>query len=709
MLGKLTYSASLAFGLGLILTSAAKPNLVAHWKLDETSGTVARDASGNGHDGTLRGDPAWVAGKVDGAIELDGDGDYVDVGSVGISGTDRRTITGWAKASTTAIPSWTSVFGFAPDGTTDGTYFDIEVDDAGNYAVHVQGWDGDICALDTEWHHFALTYDGEGGTWYLDGEETGSEAGAVGTLDQVRIGANLSQSHYFPGLIDDVRIYNKVLTSAEVKKVVAGHKAHDPMPADGALYKDMWAGLGWSPGDAAASHDVYFGTRFDDVRDGTGETFQDNQTIAYLVVGIPGNPYPDGLVAGITYYWRIDEVEADGTTKHKGDVWSFWIPAQVAYDPDPPDGAEFVDPNHAVLTWTRGLNAKLHTVYFGDSFDDVNNAAGGAPQGVATYDPGPLELEKVYYWRVDEFDAVTTHKGDVWSFTTPGAVGNPQPVNGTADAGMNAILRWTPADSAASHQLYFGPDKDAVRNADTGSPEYKGSKALGAESYHPGLLEPDATYCWRVDEVDGQGNTAKGPLWTFTTGGFLLVDDFEGYTNDDAAGEAIWQNWIDGFGVPDNGAQVGNLMPPYAERTIVHGGLQSMPLLYLNMGGVRNSEAALTLTALRDWTQVGVAELSLWFRGGADNNTEPLYVAVANSTGIPAVVPCGDANAAVIPVWTKWVIPLQSFADRGIDLTNVDKIAIGLGAKADVAAPGGSGTTYFDDIRLCRPGDTAGQ
>jgi hypothetical protein len=700
------FATSFVFWLWLILAGAGNPadaTLIGWWKLDETSGTVARDASDNGHDGTLRGNPTWTAGKIDGAIQLDGDGDYVDIGSVGISEADRRTLAGWAKASTTVIPSWTSVFGFAPDGSTDGTYFDVEVDDAGNYVVHAQGWDAVICELDTEWHHFALTYDGAGGNWYLDGEEIGTDAGALVTIDQVRIGTKLSESHYFPGLVDDVRIYNRPLTATEVKSLTASHKAYDPTPADGTFYKDRWVSLGWFPGDTAASHDVYFGTDLDDVSNGTGQTFQGNQTTLHFVVGFPGHPLPDGLVPGTTYYWRIDEVEADGTTKHAGNVWSFWLPPSIAYHPDPPDGAEFVGPDNVILSWTRGFEAKLHTVYFGENFDDVNDAAGGLPKGMATYAPGPLELEKVYYWRVDEFDAVATYKGEVWSFTTPGAVGNPKPVNGSTDAGMNAVLHWTPADSAASHQLYFGRDKETVRNADTGSPEYKGSKSLGDESFDPGLLEPVTAYYWRVDEVDGQGNASTGPLWSFTTGVFLRVDDFESYTDNDAGGQAIWQSWIDGFGVADNGAQVGYLQPSYAERTIVHGGLQSMPLQYFNMGGVSHSEALLTLTAPRDWTQAGVKELTLWFRGRSDNAAEPLYVAVTNRTGLPAVVPYEDANAALSLVWTKWVIPLQNFADRGIDLSNVDKIAVGLGAKANMTAAGGSGTMYFDDIRLYQP------
>jgi hypothetical protein len=77
-----------------------------------------------------------------------------------------------------------------------------------------------------------------------------------------------------------------------------------------------------------------------------------------------------------------------------------------------------------------------------------------------------------------------------------------------------------------------------------------------------------------------------------------------------------------------------------------------------------------------------------------------LYVAIANRTGAPAVVAHDDTHAATIETWTEWVIPLQAFTDQGINLGDVDSIAIGLGDKAGAAGPGGSGTIYIDDIRL---------
>ncbi|MHC4537526.1 MAG: LamG domain-containing protein, partial [Planctomycetota bacterium] len=192
--------------------------------------------------------------------------------------------------------------------------------------------------------------------------------------------------------------------------------ATQPSPADGALLDDTWVNLMWEPGISAVSHDVYLSDNLADVEAGAESAFQGNQASATFIAGFPGMPYPEGLVLGTTYYWRIDEVEADDT-KIAGDVWSFTVPSKKAYNPSPPDGSKNID-SDVQLSWTVGHGSKLHTVYFGDNFDEVSNAAGGVAQIAATYTPGTLERDKTYYWRVDEFDVIETHKGDVWSFKT---------------------------------------------------------------------------------------------------------------------------------------------------------------------------------------------------------------------------------------------------------------------------------------------------
>jgi hypothetical protein len=93
--------------------------------------------------------------------------------------------------------------------------------------------------------------------------------------------------------------------------------------------------------------------------------------------------------------------------------------------------------------------------------------------------------------------------------------------------------------------------------------------------------------------------------------------------------------------------------------------------------------------------------------GISSNAAEPLYVAVSNTNGTSAVVVNDDPAAATIDTWTEWVIPLQAFADQGIVLTDVDKIAIGLGTRGNMTIAGGSGKMLFDDIRLYRTREVA--
>jgi hypothetical protein len=81
----------------------------------------------------------------------------------------------------------------------------------------------------------------------------------------------------------------------------------------------------------------------------------------------------------------------------------------------------------------------------------------------------------------------------------------------------------------------------------------------------------------------------------------------------------------------------------------------------------------------------------------ASNDPERMYVALNGS----AVVYHDNPNAAQISTWTKWNIDLQAFADQGVNLTNVNTIAIGFGDKNNLQA-GGSGLVFFDDIRLYR-------
>ncbi len=499
-----------------------------------------------------------------------------------------------------------------------------------------------------------------------------------------------------PSTIDDL---------IRLAEYIATNSAH-PEPADGRFHANTWANISWDPGAFAFSHDVYFSDNFDDVQVGAESTFLDNLTDTYFLVGFPGFPFADGLIPGTTYYWRVDDVEADNVTKYEGDVWSFNIAPKTAYIPDPTDGAESVYLN-VELSWTPGFGAKLHTVYFGNNFEDVYNAADGPNQGTITYNPGTLKMAKTYYWRVDEFDGVETHKGEVWSFFSQGAVGSPKPSsNGALDVKHTPILTWIPGIYADSYQVYFGTDKEAVINADTDSPEYKKEGNLGFERYIPGRLCMNTTYYWRINEFNkaNRDSAWTGPVWSFSTGNFLVVDDFESY-NDLDEGEPgsnrIYLTWVDGFDTPEiNGSIVGYTVGwGTLEHRIVHGGLASMPYSYDNAVGI--SEATASMDNLKidpDWTVEGVRVLSLWFRGTSANAPEPMYVALNGS----AVAYYNNPEALLIEEWMEWTIDLQVFVDQSVNFSNVNSITLGFGNRTNPIA-GGSGLVFFDDIRLYQP------
>jgi hypothetical protein len=722
MYKKLIYLVSFVLAMSLVVPNKVEADLVGWWKFDEGSGTTVADSSGEGNDGTLEGNADWDVGYFGNALFLDGSS-WVELPPAPWDTIEKNvTVAFWAFGDD-AMPTNNFVFAAYSADENPARQASAHIPWGNGNAYWDTGYDGGaydriFLALPPEfqkgtWVHWAFTKDADTGDQkiYINGELFHSGTGMTRPMTGVNafaigVRATSDRSIGYIGRIDDFRLYNHTLAEEELLAVMEGAGAGypyalGPNPSDGTLHEDTWINLSWRPGDFAVSHNVYLGDNFIDVNEGAESTFQGNQAEMFIVAGFPGFPYPDGLVPGTTYYWRIDEVnDADPNSPWKGDVWSFSIPAKTAYFPNPADGAESVDPN-VELSWTGGFGSKLHTVYFGDNFDDVNNAAGGLPQGSTTYTPGTLKLAETYYWRVDEFDAIETYKGDVWSFTTEGAVGSPDPANGAVDVKQTQILTWSPGVFAASHQVYFGADEDAVKNSDTSSPEYKGTRDLGAESYDPGKLEWDSTYYWRIDEVNNTNPDSPwtGILWSFTTANFLIVDDFESYNDldpTDPDSNRIFNAWLDGYDDPANGSLVGYDAPPFAEQTIVHGGNQSLPLYYDNSVGY--SEATLTLTYPRDWTEKSVSTLTIWFRGNSDNAAETLYVAL-NGT---AIVNHDNPDAAQITTWTQWDIDLQAFADQGVNLANVNTIAIGLGNKKNPVA-GGSGTIYIDDIRLYPP------
>ncbi len=195
---------------------------------------------------------------------------------------------------------------------------------------------------------------------------------------------------------------------AEVELLTGTEKAINPYPANGAIGVGAAGVFKWTGGYGAKSHSVYLGT-------------SPNLTAGNLRVSGSNVTYYSyfGLLPGVKYYWRVDEV-VDRMTTYTGDVWSFTTESLSAYGPEPADGSVALSPV-PVLRWRAPADVVLHQVYFSNNFADVYTGAVSANAGQASstvYEPGALHASTTYYWRVDEMKSKgSTVPGTVWSFT----------------------------------------------------------------------------------------------------------------------------------------------------------------------------------------------------------------------------------------------------------------------------------------------------
>jgi len=518
MCRRIKYVAAIALVVGLITPGKTWAELVGQWKFDEGSGLTAYDSSGNGHDGTLVGGATWADGRFGGGIELDGSSGYVSVPSFELT-TETVTFVAWVNGWKGA--DWAPLISSRVANACEMIFSD---DDTLRYVWNndssaTWAWSGGPVIPQDTWTMLAVTIDLDRATAYVYTDDAGltQSTNAIAHVEQTVGALQIGYSYdprYVRGIMDEAAVYDHALTEDELLTLAKGAKglplARGPDPVDGAMFEATWVTLTWRPGDFAVSHDVYLGESFDDVSNGTADTFRGNQASTMLIVGFAGFPYPEGLVPGTTYYWRIDEVnEADPNSPWKGNVWSFWIPPKTAYDAVPPDGSQFI-PADVTLEWTGGFGAKLHHVYFGDDFDTVSNATGGAAQATTSFAPGVLELNKTHYWRVDELDPPFTHKGDVWSFTTLPEVPITDPtLKGwlTFEEGTGTTaVDWS---GSGNHGILIGEPR-WVPGYDGGALEF------GGENYvDTGYTENLTTWtiaCWVKSPQAPSSGAASGPV-----------------------------------------------------------------------------------------------------------------------------------------------------------------------------------------------------
>jgi hypothetical protein len=578
-----------------------------------------------------------------------------------------------------------------------------------------------------------------------------------------RVGRNVDNARPFTGLMDDFCLLKRALSLEEVQAMMLGLEkrgpALDPVPADEATDVPRDVVLGWTAGPYAETHDVYLGKTYDDVNSADrtnplGALASENQAETTY-------DHPDLLEFGQTYYWRVDEV--NGAPDYgiiKGHIWSF-ITEPFAYAIEgviaTSNAISEPDAEPEKMVDGSGLNAAgEHSTVASDMW--LGTAAGAEPVHVLYEFDRVYKLHEMLVWNYNvqfelilgfglknatveySTDAMTwTALGDVdlaqgaaastytcnsiiafdgaaaryVRLTINGAYGvlpqyglsevqflyipaharGPQPADGAAEVAVNSTLTWRAGREAATHEVYFDSDPQAVA-AGTVPVDVVGVNRFAAEALDFGTL-----YYWKVNEVNEAEAISvwEGNLWSFMTQEYAAIDDFEGYDDEE---NRIYETWIDGYDTPENGSTVGYLNAPFAERKIVHGGKQSMPLEYNNADGAQYSEASRTWSVAQDWTAGAADSVRLHIQGRADNTPDTLYVALEDSSGQIAGVAHPDPQVVLATDWEEWTIPLSGF--EGINLADVVTMSIGLGNRTTPTS-GATGLIYIDDVGVGRP------
>jgi len=600
---------------------------------------------------------------------------------------------------------------------------------------------------------FNVEADGETNGTFSDTTRLWEDAGGSHYLDYTFVADDTDMTIRFMATVYNYGMHIYGFTN-EVIRVAGCATFPDPADKAGDVLRDTL--LVWKSGAFAATHDVYFGTTLADVQGAS----RANPLTMLVSEGQDANTYDPGrLDFGETYYWRVDEVNAaPDNTIYAGKVWSFTVEPQSYTltnvkvtassfgDPnsDPnktidgsglsPTGQHSTDPKAMWLSsgtgpkpaWIRfefdrlykldqmvvwnsnqafeamfGVGAKDVTV---DYSTDANNwtplgdyviaqATGAASYaGDKPIDFGGAIVKYVRLTIKSNWGGLVPQVGlsEVRFFELPLRARLPKPANAATGVSAMATLSWRYGRQAATHEVYLGTDPNALALiATVTEPSCEVAVDLGKKYY------------WQVVEVNTAEDPAKweGDLWSFTAQQYIVIDNFESYTN--ASPTRVFQTWIDGAGFsPDeffpqgnagngSGALVGYdpLSGNIMETGKVHGGRLSAPFYY-GYEDKATSEATRTFDEPQDWTKHDIKSLCVYFDGAAANKAAQLYVRINNGA---KMFYQGAQDDIRQPAWVAFNADLAS---AGVDLKNVTKLTIG------VEDAGASGSLLVDDIRL---------
>ena len=705
----------LALTSGTSLGFVGDPTLVFYYSFDDFVDVVL-DESGKGHHGTVEGDvTANPDGKRDGAARFDGLGgpaghSYLDLDGENIAAEDvptsAITLAAWVKCENTG--GHHAIFNCRASDATWVIHPEIRNNNQFRWLLRAAGsteifdmrvglvtWD--------EWLHYVGTYDKASGKafLYINGEVVGqtnvtSPKDIAGDWGRgARVGYNIDDNRPFTGLMDELYLFKRALSESEINElkdvVIAQPYAHRPNPRDGATDVEHTPTLTWSPGIKAVSHNVYFSENFDEVSDGTA--FKGNQ--AETSYG------PLSLELGKEYFWRVDEVVADETVI-EGRVWSFTVAQYILVD-------DFEDynsypPDRIFDTWPGGYTAGdtenngsvvghlqapfaeqtiVHSGYQAMPMSFDNSGPANLSEAVANVD----DLKSGRDWTALGVKALSlrfrgypAYMGDF--VEGPGSTytvtGGGAGISGTDDEFHFAFKEVSGASTIVARVNSMTDTDDSAKAGvmirDTVDPN--SPYAMICITPGNGLLLQHRNMAGDDSVTVVQRPDIEAPQWVQldrTVGGLIR-----------AFYSADGSTWIP-LGII---ATVRMNLPVHVGLIVASNNISAACVAEFSNVSFPNT------TVPGQWADQDVGIIS--------NDPEPMYVGLSNSNGTVEQVYCDDPNATLVTTWSEWNIDLKQFSDKGIDLTDVDKVFIGFGHR-DAPQPGGTGMMYFDDIRLYLP------
>lgn len=736
MYKRISYLISLSVIIGLIITNIANaqldPSCLGWWKMDETSGDVAYDSSGNAHDGDLRGSPEWGTGHFDGALQFDGEYDYVvlPIDSI-FSSLTGVSFSSWINFAGQTGGYWARIFDF---GSGPEVYMFLTArgqlttgEEPLIFGLGQGGWQDEdrINTAETYpeglpegWHHVAVTVDSEElvAKMYVDGEVAGENLTMrygpqnIGEPNQNWLGkSQYEDDTLFVGSIDDFRIYDFAMTSKDVLTVMNGgilifDIASRPRPTDGKQEVSRTPVLSWKKGLYSDVRNLYLGKDFNDVNEAS---LSDPRGVMVAENHETTTFEPDILDYGKTYYWRVDEVNESDSITYKGDVWSFTVVNFILVE----NFEDYDDANNIIYeTWddyyvnNTGMTvgyfvppyAEQDIIHKGkqsmplhyDNDGTVNEGTTLETTGTSLYSEADLQLTDITDWTIDDINTLSLwfkgHRPYMGYFLEEPA--GTYTVKGSGEDIYYFEDQFHFAYKEITGKVEIIAKIESLENTDP----FARAGVMIRDTLDPNsrnvavFITPEngVRYQYRQVVADETGRLFEegltAPYWVKverTAGG--LVRAYHSANGTDWTSFFLKQLTVD---LPMYvGLAVGSHNPDVAAEAVF-------------------SNVSITGTGSdQPWQHQDIGIIS--------NSPEDLYVELNDKGVVYYTDP--DPNASfpgvLNPDWTQWQINLQDFADQDVDLTNISKLSIGIGTKDNTTTPGGSGKLYIDDMRLYRP------